>query len=95
VNHAIPNDERRQPFVVGAAQNAKHVVLLDGDPAVRDHLGKMSLDDGGRSQNAHGDFGLHRVKRTALGDFFANTAAAVPILARGWRARHARPSHRV
>ena len=31
VDHAVANDERRQPFGAGAAQDAQHVVLLHGD----------------------------------------------------------------
>lgn len=62
VDHAVPNDERGEAFLAGTAQNAQDIVLLNRHPGPSHDLGKVALDQRGRPENAHGDFGLHGVK---------------------------------
>jgi hypothetical protein len=54
--------------------------LLHGDPRAGDDLRKMALDERGRSENAHRDFGFHRMERSALDDFRLYSAIIVFVV---------------
>jgi hypothetical protein len=77
VDHAIANHQRRQTFRAGASKDAQHVVLLYGDAGPGDDLREVSLDERGRSEDAHRDFGFYRMERPALDDFRLQPAVVV------------------
>ena len=68
VDHAVANHERRHALGAGAAKDAEHVVLLNGEPRPRDDLREVTLDQCRGSQNADGDLGLDRMKWPILRD---------------------------
>ena len=51
-----------------AAQDAKHVVLLDGDPVCLDDLCEAALHHGCRAEDAHDDLLGRRSERLGLLD---------------------------
>ena len=77
VDHPVANDERRQPFVAGAAQNSQNVVLLHGDAGPGDDLREMALDQRGRSEDAHRDFCFYGMEGPALDDLRLDPAVIV------------------
>jgi hypothetical protein len=68
VDHSVANHQRRQAFTAGAAKDAEYVVLLHGDAGSGDDLREVSFDERGGSENAHRDFGFHRMEGPALSD---------------------------
>ena len=83
-DHPVANGERRQPGLSRAAEDAKDVVLLNGDPVHFHHLREVALHHRRGAENIDHDLFRGRSKRSRLLDLVTKRAAALWHLCWAW-----------
>ena len=82
LDHAIRDLEGRGALLAGAAQNTKHVVLLQGNVSGFDDLSEGALQQVGRAVKPKDRLLRGRCEGLGLADFFAE-GSGFPVLGHG------------